>query len=350
MSESHSIAESITSFSSSVSTFSDTTVYSQPHTIHKSKSITMFSNLLKKSRSRNRLRADSERSSSEQSHPIPVPPLPETYNTFRPILGTSAPPSPTSTSPKRDKMRGKRKLMSKPPPLPSDSQEPEFHLDTNFDKMDGIVDLTALPTNDLDANTPGNGFGIHQSSTSHPQGSSGPAVCSPTTAMFSNPFLPISTSAKRQPRLAYEYRKVSPKSLPCPPTAPPPTDGDPDGPSWSPPESWAVEKEGEDAAEPESTSSDESGTGGGTGGGRPASMALGMQKRKRRRGGVRASKQPSGHKSYHIRIYRATTSYHVARIGLTVTVAELTPVLNQKLLLGSERETHRLYLKERGKG
>jgi adenylate cyclase len=55
-------------------------------------------------------------------------------------------------------------------------------------------------------------------------------------------------------------------------------------------------------------------------------------------------------KTFKVRIYRANNTYHVASIGLSVTVANLTPVLNNKLLVESERETHRLYLKERGRG
>jgi adenylate cyclase len=60
--------------------------------------------------------------------------------------------------------------------------------------------------------------------------------------------------------------------------------------------------------------------------------------------------KPVGYQSYKIRIYRANTSFHVASIGLSVTVADLTPVLNQKLLPDTERETHKLYLQERGRG
>jgi hypothetical protein len=51
-----------------------------------------------------------------------------------------------------------------------------------------------------------------------------------------------------------------------------------------------------------------------------------------------------------VRIYRANGSYHVAPISIHSTVAELTPSLNQKLLPHPERETHKLYLKERGRG
>ncbi|KAJ4469519.1 adenylate cyclase [Lentinula aciculospora] len=52
---------------------------------------------------------------------------------------------------------------------------------------------------------------------------------------------------------------------------------------------------------------------------------------------------------FRIRIHRANNTYHVVSCGFNITVAQLTPKLNAKLLLGEERETHRLYLKERGR-
>jgi adenylate cyclase len=51
-----------------------------------------------------------------------------------------------------------------------------------------------------------------------------------------------------------------------------------------------------------------------------------------------------------IRIYRANNAYHIATITPSVTVDALTPALNEKLLLGQDMVTHRLYLKERGRG
>ncbi|KAF8233382.1 L domain-like protein [Tricholoma matsutake] len=50
-----------------------------------------------------------------------------------------------------------------------------------------------------------------------------------------------------------------------------------------------------------------------------------------------------------IRIYRANNAFHLVTIGPHVSVASLTPALNEKLLQGKDVETHRLYLKERGR-
>jgi len=55
-------------------------------------------------------------------------------------------------------------------------------------------------------------------------------------------------------------------------------------------------------------------------------------------------------KSVRVRIYRDDGSYHVAQLQQASMVADLTPSLNAKLLLDQERETHKLYLKERGRG
>ncbi|KAF5387303.1 hypothetical protein D9757_005752 [Collybiopsis confluens] len=50
-----------------------------------------------------------------------------------------------------------------------------------------------------------------------------------------------------------------------------------------------------------------------------------------------------------LRVYRPNGTYHIVQCAFHVTVAQLTPRLNAKLLLDEERETHKLYLKERGR-
>jgi adenylate cyclase len=151
------------------------------------------------------------------------------------------------------------------------------------------------------------------------------------------------------------FDKVSPKTQ-APPvafTTVAPVDGlSSSAASWEAPQSWAVEKDGEDPAEPpDYSSSEESAVG------RPTSMGHhAPKKHKSHRISTRPKPPPKAGKSslnnkpFKVRIYRANNTYHVASIGLSVTVADLTPVLNNKLLAESERETHRLYLKERGRG
>jgi adenylate cyclase len=155
------------------------------------------------------------------------------------------------------------------------------------------------------------------------------------------------------------YEKISPKTKAGPaalmalaPIDSPDTRLESSAASWEAPQSWAVEKDGEDPAEPpDYSSSEESVTG------RPTSIGHHPPKRHRShytssrpKPPPKTTKQSLSNKTFKVRIYRANNTYHVASIGLSVTVANLTPVLNNKLLVESERETHRLYLKERGRG
>lgn len=142
---------------------------------------------------------------------------------------------------------------------------------------------------------------------------------------------------------------------------------------WTAPESWAVDKGEDEAAEAEYSSSEDSVNGG------PVmrrmsfavnadipilsipndlvpnillhtnpTSAVGTQKQRKTK--RRAGKRPSAEKPFTIRIYRANNTFHIASLGPHATVANLTPALNEKLLLGKEVETHKLYLKERGRG
>ncbi|KAL6303514.1 adenylate cyclase-like protein [Sparassis latifolia] len=155
--------------------------------------------------------------------------------------------------------------------------------------------------------------------------------------MFSNPFLP-STHRKLAPStLAFDSRKISPKT-----SASTYEVDDTSSPSWTAPESWAVEKDGEDPLVPEYSSSEDS---------VPCSSPHSKRRRRKtvssRPDGV--STATSAPKKYIIRIYRANGSYHVVSIDFDVTAAELTPQLKKKLLMDADRESHRLYLKERGR-
>ncbi|KAJ6576070.1 adenylate cyclase [Mycena vulgaris] len=58
---------------------------------------------------------------------------------------------------------------------------------------------------------------------------------------------------------------------------------------------------------------------------------------------------PSHQGLWKVRIYRPDNTEHVLRVSTDDTVATLSPQLDQKLPPGEERETHELYLKERGR-
>jgi adenylate cyclase len=188
--------------------------------------------------------------------------------------------------------------------------------------MDGIVNLNrnrGVDSSSLSSGVESNHFsdiGFH---------SFGP----PPT--FSDPFLPDARIAKRQ----RSARKISPNTT-LPEINVVKVDEDV-GPSWTAPESWAVEKEGADKQEPDYSSSEED------------SSAISKRKSRRRTNPRPALKSIPFTKPFKIRIYRANNTYHVVSIGLSVTVADLTSQLLKRLLLDPERETHRLYLKERGR-
>jgi adenylate cyclase len=120
----------------------------------------------------------------------------------------------------------------------------------------------------------------------------------------------------------------------------------PDSPSWTAPESWAVDRLGEEADVPEYSSSDDGcGTNKAT-----CNNSLGHKRKSRRRIARPGNPTPEDFAFYKIRIYRSDGTYHVASVPLSITVADLTPVLNQKVRLRTDPEVHRLYLKERGRG
>jgi adenylate cyclase len=334
-------------------------------------SMSMISLILKKSRSKNRLRVD-----SEAEHPSlrqSAPPLPDSSFASLLLAGPSPSSSPPKSTIKKDKKAGKRKatILSPPHPPRISLEQPEFRLDTNLYEMDGIIDPTILSGSSVghEATSPGSGFDSSSMSHSHSDHSSHHGAASMTSPNFSNPFLPTPASAKRLPYALTDYRKVSPTTIVPPVGMVPPTPEGVTDPAWTAPESWAVEKEGEDPGEPEYSSSEDSlinGPGGratslgmnGNGRGSntsslsaiPPTVSTSSRRKSRRKTALKSQRQPSVDKTFKIRIYRANNSYHVVSIGLHVTVANLTPALNQRLLPTSERETHRLYLKERGRG
>ena len=345
----------------SASTYAGET-YLRPQDTRKPKTSNVtgvLANIIRK-RSKSRLRTGLRVNASQAD--IPSLPSPD-FIPFHQVPPSPPPSAQTSTSSltKKDRSRAKKKISNAapPPPLPpKDSKEPEMVLDTDLDKMDGIIDLTILPQQNMntDTSSPSSMFGSSDHSTSissdvssslHTAPHSAPGPSQQTSLTFSNPFHPAASSSKRKLDTSppYDGRKLSPKTRPplhhnlvLQETIPP----DADRAAWTAPESWAVDKEGEDAAEVAAySSSDDSVT----------LKAPHAARKKRRRTIARELRaKGSGSHLFKIRIYRANNTYHVVSIDLSVTVAELTPVLNKKLLLDPEAEVHRLYLKERGRG
>jgi adenylate cyclase len=182
-----------------------------------------------------------------------------------------------------------------------------------------------------------------------------------SATIFSDPFAGGNTASSvgAQPTpLEYDPRRVSPTHRPPAllPAAPMAAHdehvgGRADSPSWTAPESWAVDLNMKDSLADtveNYTSSDEEGKLS-----RPSATAHvnGVAAKKRRRKTLEpGGRRGSVYKEYRLRIYRANNVYHIVTITLGVTVANLIPVLNAKLLEESEREPYRLYLRERGRG
>lgn len=286
-------------------------------------SINLLTSMMKK-RSRSKLRDDS--------------------SSFRSLTHPSVPLLPLQSARKDRSFKGKKKANWSSHSdstvsfnnNPATSSETVYKLDTNLDEMEGIINLN----HNHDSSSLSSGIDSHLSDVSFRH----VPYNSPPT--FSDPFQPSSPVVRRK---HYDNRKISPN------TVLPDINifrvGEDTSTSWTAPESWAVEKEGVTKPEEYGSSSEED---------PPAvnsptpgpSMTTAMKRKSRRK--PQSSRQGSGRpgsshgKPYKIRIYRASNTYHVVSISLTATVADVTSQLMKKLL-DSEREVHRVYLKERNR-
>lgn len=254
-------------------------------------------------------------------------------------------PSPDPPLPKRDKDRSRKRRLNKPPPVPT-KDEPEFlTINTDFTHMEGIINMSAI------SGSLGSRLSASGSFDSSAQTLPAFTPPSPSTSMFTDPFRPSAVSSKRRHR---HDHKISPKTIMDP------YDPDLDGGQltereWTAPESWAIEKEGGDAAaDGASSCSEESVVASSSRTPDDSSTATDISTRKRMRRKThhshKTTSSASSAKFVLVRIYRANGSYHVAQIPPHATVADLTPSLNAKVLRDHERESHKLYLKERGRG
>jgi hypothetical protein len=219
--------------------------------------------------------------------------------------------------------------------------------------MDGIVNPSLSGQNIAPSNvSPSSAVDPSTASTSGSSFQQPPSPTLSTSFVFSNPHPFSSTSPTSKRKACIDFRKLSPKSVP-PLVGPEEIDifgvTVHETPLWTAPESWAVEKDGEEEADVGGDSSSEESTRDATSSFNSSGLS---SKRKSRRKSNLPRKPPSrgSNDRVRVRIYRADGSYHVAPISIHSTVAELTPSLNQKLFAHKERETHKLYLKERGRG
>jgi adenylate cyclase len=283
-------------------------------------SINLLTNMMKK-RSRSKLRDDVPSFRSLAHPPVPMLPLQATRKE-RSMKGKKK----SNWSSHSDSTVSLNNLTT--------SSDTVFRLDTNLDEMDGIVDLS----HHHDSSSLSSGIESQPSDVSFRH----VPYNSPPT--FSDPFLPSASVVRRK---HYDNRKISPN------TVLPDINifrvEDDASTSWTAPESWAVEKEGVAKPEEYGSSSEEDTTAVNSPIPGPPTSTSVKRKSRRKAQSSRGGRPNSSHgKSFKIRIYRASNTYHVVSIGLTATVADVTFQLIKKLL-DPEREVHRLYLKERGR-
>ncbi|KAH9932643.1 uncharacterized protein B0H18DRAFT_1115865 [Fomitopsis serialis] len=263
-------------------------------------SLNIFSTIMKTKRSRSRLRSDAV--TSDEPAP-PVPPLDPHYQAPSPSSSSSGTMTLTPLT-IRGKLKGKKRAAERSPDSPvAEDGSSEFKLDTDLDRMDGIIDPSLLPPSAPDSGSPRSAAFDHSAS----DGSSiNRSLGASSSNIFSNPFLPS------------PHRTLAPTGTVF------------DGP----PESWAVDKEGEEATPVAAESSEEDEA-------TPTAAGARAKRKRRHRATMstigRPSQQPT---RYKIRIYRANGTYHVIACELNVTVAQLINELNKKLSLNPDREPH----------
>ena len=276
-----------------------------------------------KKRSRSKLRDDSSSFRSLTHPPVPLLPL-------------QTPRKDRSAKGKKKATRSSHSDSTVSLNNPATSSETVFRLDTNLDEMEGIVNLNRHH----DSSSLSSGVDSHFSDVSFRHV---PYTSPPT---FSDPFLPSSSVVRRK---HYDNRKISPNTV-LPDINIFRVD-DEASTSWTAPESWAVEKEGVTKPEEYGSSSEEDASAAPSPTPGPPTPTAAKRKSRRkgqssRLNGGRPGSSPG--KPFKIRIYRASNTYHVVSINLTATVADVTSQLIKKLL-DSDREVHRVYLKERNR-
>jgi adenylate cyclase len=246
-------------------------------------------------------------------------------------------------------LRGHDKKKSKGGAVPTDSSVAPFEFDLDLRCVEGIINPSRLPK--LSHSPPISGAGFSEPSgiglslegralTPSSSSSSPPDLGCP---VFSDPFISRPPSVRGRDS-AQDHRRMSPRTI-VPAALPPhlvsPSDAqDASGiAAWKAPPSWVSG----DQPEPDVSSSEDENA--------PSSKRQ-TYNQTRRRATMSPTLQSQGAeiRNYKIRGYRANTEYHILTCSLATTVTQLSGVLKTTLLGPEEREDHRLYLKERGRG
>ncbi|TFK44092.1 hypothetical protein BDQ12DRAFT_701704 [Crucibulum laeve] len=316
----------------------------------------------------------------EEEHPSLRPLPPDEFGSFLDL--PTAPTKVFVSAPKklkRDKRIKQSTTPTPPSPPPKDATTHQYHLDTNLDAMDGIVDLNITSSSAGTESSFSNTVRFPSSSSTNnvsffqdlrAYGSQ----TQRTVPAFRNPFSPTPTVEKRKGRPILpqgDYRRVSPTTLDLPlENGEPPipsfmsADASPDSPVWKAPQSWAVEDP--NALEEAGSSSDDEGSGAVhceesvpsslTGHllppsphGTNSSQGHGEYRQKAEMG--KGHRQSIPERPYLLRIWRTDEQIRVLKVLPSETVAGLTNRLDSELVPGEDKRLqHRLYLRERGRG
>jgi hypothetical protein len=264
-------------------------------------------------------------------------------------------------------------------------------LDTNLEAMEGIINTIRLSTDQANPHSPDSAsVSLNPAGLQQQTEDAGPfAFGSPLT--FTNPF---ASSSDIKPTSAFDSSHISPTTI-IPQNVNGGSDAidrssssavagpsgavnvrtraagphdDPDVPraddgTWKPPESWAVIDEhglqnGKlDMTAPADSDSDDDGARARRGDSlnvvdlrrgslHPPSIHTAESIKPSRKGKERAAPADS---ELTVRIYRPNGFYHSAAMGISLTVYDLLPALHRRAL-ANDKQTSRLFLKERGKG
>jgi len=242
------------------------------------------------------------------------------------------------------RVRGREKKKPKGSTAPPDQSalQPEF--DLNLERMEGIIDPSLLAQSIHSGSISGSTLDEASTSGLRTEGraatpssssSSQPHLGGP---VFSDPFVSRPSSVRSREG-TLDLRRMSPHTI-APAVLPPQLMSRPSGSQdgmapWKAPASWSTG----DQPEPDVSSSEDE-------------KASATKRKPRRRATVTRALQSHGMDTHNfkIRVYRANNEFHILTCSLATTVGQLSGKLNAKLLSPGEREDHRLYLKERGRG
>jgi adenylate cyclase len=311
--------------------------------LRKPKSFINPLNVIRRARSKVRLEADERQMQAAANKTQPLLPTFVSSGSGESSF-LQMDPSPSKSTLRAVRGREKKKPKGSPAQPPQSNLQPEFNIDLNLERMEGIIDPSLLPQSTNSGSISSVGFGdasmsgfltdaralTPSSSSSSPPHFSGP--------VFSDPFVSRPPSVRSRED-TIDLRRMSPHTI-APALLPTqlvsPSSGSQDGrAAWKAPPSWVTG----DQPEPDvSSSEDEKGSAG--------------KPKPRKRPSIPRPSVSHGMdiRNFKIRVYRANNEYHILTCSLATTVGQLSGVLNAKLLNPGEREDYRLYLKERGRG